>query len=222
LYRINHCSDLSAPEANWDREDWQAAEILAIINYPWPDSGHRPRTKARLLYTDTAVALLFRVEDRYVRAVETADQGAICHDSCVEFFVAPKPQSNNYFNIEVTCGGTMLFNYMLPREEQPPGWEPIIVSAEHLATIPRAHSLPQIVDPEITDPLTWTLEYHIPFAVFQDYMDLPTPLAETVWRANFYKCADSTSHPHWGTWLPVDKPRPNFHVPADFGPIVFS
>jgi len=42
------------------------------------------------------------------------------------------------------------------------------------------------------------------------------------WRANFYKCADSTSHPHWLTWSPVDHPTPHFHLPAFFGTLEFE
>ena len=25
------------------------------------------------------------------------------------------------------------------------------------------------------------------------------------WRANFYKCGDDTSHPHWAAWSPLKK-----------------
>ena len=42
------------------------------------------------------------------------------------------------------------------------------------------------------------------------------------WRANFYKCADRTSHPHCLTWAPVDFPVPNFHLPRSFGVLEFE
>jgi hypothetical protein len=40
--------------------------------------------------------------------------------------------------------------------------------------------------------------------------------------ANFYKCADQTSHPHWLTWASVDYPQPKFHLPEFFGRLVFE
>ena len=40
------------------------------------------------------------------------------------------------------------------------------------------------------------------------------------WRANFYKCGDETSHPHWLSWSPVKEL--NFHAPDDFGELKFT
>ncbi|MEW6117215.1 MAG: carbohydrate-binding family 9-like protein, partial [Nitrospirota bacterium] len=40
------------------------------------------------------------------------------------------------------------------------------------------------------------------------------------WRANFYKCGDATSHPHWASWAPVE--ALNFHLPHCFGTICFE
>ena len=37
-----------------------------------------------------------------------------------------------------------------------------------------------------------------------------SPSPRAVWRVNFYKCADDTSHPHWLTWSPVELPDPKF------------
>jgi hypothetical protein len=41
------------------------------------------------------------------------------------------------------------------------------------------------------------------------------------WRANFYKCAEHNSHPHWLMWAPIDFPKPNFHLPEFFGTLEF-
>jgi hypothetical protein len=41
-----------------------------------------------------------------------------------------------------------------------------------------------------------------------------------LWRANFYKCGDDTSHPHWAAWSPVDEL--NFHLPRCFGRLGFA
>ncbi|MDP6702631.1 MAG: carbohydrate-binding family 9-like protein, partial [Candidatus Latescibacteria bacterium] len=102
-YTINRTAALTAPDADWDRPQWQAAEILAITHFPWADSGHRPRVQVRALYDERALALIFRVEDRYVRAVAERFQDGVCTDSCVEFFVAPITGSQAYFNFEVNC-----------------------------------------------------------------------------------------------------------------------
>jgi len=209
-------SPLGAPSADWDNPLWARAQTLEITNFPWPDSGHRPRTQARLLYDAGFLAIIFRVEDHYVRAVAERFQDSVCTDSCVEFFVSPLPDSDAYFNFEVNCGGTMLLHRCASRDET------VWASAEDGATISMATTMPRIVEPEIADPTTWMVEYHIPFGLFATYFDAPAPTSGTQWRANFYKCGDKTSHPHWGSWAPVDTERPNFHQPGCFQPILFA
>ena len=44
---------------------------------------------------------------------------------------------------------------------------------------------------------SWSLEYHVPWSLFAKYHKTPAPTKGTVYRANLYKCADQTSHPHW-------------------------
>ena len=70
---------------------------------------------------------------------------------------------------------------------------------------------------EIVEPLEWEIEYSIPFSVLEKYMEVEKPKKGVQWRANFYKCADKTSHPHWLTWDLVNHPKPKFHLPEFFG-----
>jgi hypothetical protein len=221
-YTVHRLARLWPPDASWDRPQWQAAETLEITHYPWKDSGHRPRAQARALCSGERLALIFRVEDCYVRAVAERFQDSVCRDSCVEFFVAPLPGSDAYFNFEVNCGGTMLLHRCPSPQEKAQGLSVQNVSDPDGATIQIAHSLPRIVEPEIAAPTSWTVEYHVPFALFEKYFGAPLPVPGTQWRGNFYKCGDQTSHPHWGCWAPVHTPRPSFHQPAFFQPLVFA
>jgi len=221
-YTIHSIPALPPPTGVWERSPWSAAETLEVTHYPWKDSGHHPPTSARLLYDEHALAVIFRVQDQYVRAVAQRFQDSVCGDSCVEFFVAPVPGSQAYFNFEVNCGGTMLVHRCASPEEKAAGKDTYDMTPEDGATIAIAHSMPKIVDPEIQTPTVWTVEYRLPFALFQRYFDAPSPRPGTVWRANFYKCGDQTSHPHWGSWAPVGGPRPSFHQPQFFQPLAFA
>jgi hypothetical protein len=221
-YVVHSASPLDQPDANWDHPRWAAAATLEVGDYAWEDSGHHPLTSARMLYDDRVLAVIFRVEDHYVRAVAEKFQDSVCLDSCAEFFVAPVPGSDGYFNFEVNCGGTMLVHRCAAPQEKAAGLQTYDMSQEDGATIAMAHSMPRIVEPEIARPTTWTIEYHVPFTLFAKYFDAPPAAAGTVWRGNFYKCGDATSHPHWGSWAPVDGPRPSFHQPAFFQPIEFA
>lgn len=200
---------------------WERAAIAPVaIFHPRSKSRH-PRVEARLLYDEEALFLRFEVDDRYVRSVRTNYQDGVCRDSCVEFFVEPKA-GFGYFNFEINAGGTLLLWYITDCTRTEKGFrEAVEVPAEVAATLEIAHSLPAVVEPEIQEPVSWTIGVRIPVALFERYVGTLRPLSGQSWRANFYKCADETSHPHWISWQPVGEPL-NFHKPERFGQLQFA
>ena len=172
----------------------------------------------KIAYDSQAIYVIFRVEDRYVLAVAGKSQDPVFLDSCVEFFFTPDNDiSKGYFNLEMNCGGTLLFKYRR-LDNQPP----TIISSDDCSRIPVAHTLPKRIDPEIQEPVTWTVEYAIPLDILRKHVSISEPKSGTVWRANFFKCADNSSHPHWLTWNKVEFPVPKFHLPEFFGEIEFE
>jgi hypothetical protein len=73
---------------------------------------------------------------------------------------------------------------------------------------------------ELVGDLVWTLAFSIPFAPLLASTGGQPPESGAVWRANLYKCGDETSHPHWGSWNPID--AWNFHLPHCFGELAFE
>jgi hypothetical protein len=193
-------------------------QALVLDRHMGAPPEHRPLTQAKLAYDREALYVIFRVEDRYVLAATKERHGNVCQDSCVEFFFTPGTDlSAGYFNIEVNVGGTMLFHHQ--KTPEGPG---VPIAPEDCDAMTLAPSLPRIIDPEIAAPVTWTLEYRLPLDVLPRYCPVSRPAPGVIWRANLYKCADRTSHPHWLTWSEVHFPRPRFHVPEDFGELVFE
>lgn len=222
-YLIRRAACVPAFSGEWNLAPWDAAERLTVNHYHPYGSDHRPAVEAKVLYDDTHLYVYFRVRDRYVRAVHTTHQDRVCKDSCVEFFFQPRPDSG-YFNIEANCGGTFLMFYITDCRRIPGGFEKYEkVDLAWMEKIRCWHSLPQRVDTEITEPVEWGLEYAVPLALMEAYCGPLGPLAGQTWRGNFYKCADDSSHPHWGAWSPVGTaPKPNFHEPRYFGPVQFA
>ncbi len=217
-YRVGYVNLPPQIDADWEKPFWKVHPVLTLKHYMGEKPQHFPRTRARLAYDTNALYVIFQVQDQYVRAVAEKPQDPVYKDSCVEFFFSPEEDSDSgYFNLEMNCGGTLLFQHQLKRGEDVER-----VSGEDIERISIAHSLPRIVDPEIQDSVTWTVEYRLPFKLLTRYAPLRAPDTGTRWRANFYKCADATSHPHWLTWAPVDHPKPNFHLPEFFGTLVFD
>jgi hypothetical protein len=208
-------------EADWESPLWQRAEEARIGNFHPAGSEHRPLARAKLLYDQDSLFLGFRVDDRYVVATRTRYQQSVCKDSCVEFFVQPKP-GGGYFNFEINCGGTLLLYYIEDARRTAQGFARFTpVAVEHGGLIQIWHSLPAVVFPEQPGPVAWQIACRIPLGVLAAYAGPLGSLSGQTWRGNFFKCADESSHPHWASWAPIGEEL-NFHQPARFAPIHFA
>jgi hypothetical protein len=72
---------------------------------------------------------------------------------------------------------------------------------------------------EISGDIRWSLTLVIPLSVF--FHHKVASLAGTSFRANFYKCGDKLSNPHFVTWNPVGTEKPDYHRPEFFGTLKF-
>ena len=190
---------LGEPTADWDNTAFSAANTLEIASdhFKWrepgperehPDFPH-PNVQARVVWDDRYLAVIFRVEDHYVQCRATNFQDMVCLDSCCEFFVAPEAistESSPYFNFEVSANGTMLVYFCQPDQQiQTPlpdfEWSRIKM-ASSLVDTPGT-----VIFPEITEPTTWQIEYHLPWTLFRKYFDKGPPSEGDGWSANFCK-----------------------------------
>ena len=204
--------------SDWHMPPWRDMPAAQIDNYMGKLPDHFPRTEVKLAWKSDSIWVMFRVEERCVRAVAQRHQESVCGDSCVEFFFTPGADvSAGYFNLEMNCGGTMLFHFHPAGQKD--GIELATMDCDSVKTM---HSMPRIVDPEIEGPSIWTVQYSVPVSLLHKYCEVTVPRPGAFWRANFYKCADKSSHPHWLTWSPVEFPTPNFHLPQSFGRLVFE
>ncbi len=219
-YSVRHARVRPGPGDRWEDDAWRQAPALSVAHFRPESSDHRPRTRAKLLWDAYHIYGIFKVADRFIRSVHTAFQTPVCRDSCVEFFVQPRPDKG-YFNFEFNCGGALLTSYITDPRRTADGfaaWQAL--TPEEGRRIVVQSSLPRRVEPEITEARTWQLAFRIPLEVMASYTGPLHLAAGDVWRANFYKCGDETSHPHWAAWHPVD--ALNFHLPHCFGRLRFE
>ncbi len=204
----------------WDSAAWRDIPALEVSCYRLESSAHRPRTQCKLLYDQDRIYGIFHVEDKHVRCVRTCFQSEVYKDSCVEFFVQPKA-TGGYFNFEFNCGGALLASYITdPTRIAGRVKKFIELTPEDDLQINRYTNLPPIIEPEITRQITWFLGFSIPFAVLEKHAGTLAEISGQNWRANFYKCGNETSQPHWASWSPLREL--NFHLPDDFGEIQFT
>lgn len=219
-YRIKRAGVIPALNSAWDSPEWMRADTVTLTHFRPEGSSHRPHTSARLLYNREGLAGQFRIEDRYVTCRHTGYMDPVYTDSCVEFFVKPKPDKG-YFNFEFNCGGALLASYIVDHTRTDDGFKDFTpLPGEDGALVKVYHTLPAIVEPEIVESITWLLAFFIPFSLVEKYVGPLGNVSGQQWSANFYKCGDNTSHPHWASWALV--PELNFHLPECFGEIYFE
>ncbi len=215
--RIDAATPLSC---DWADRVWASLPAVTLSHHMGAVPAHRPGVQARLAYTDRDLRVIFRVEDRYVRAVAETWHDAVCRDSCVELFFTPgQDVSKGYFNFEFNCCGVMMARF-----QPAPGEGLCDLSVAHCESVKIVRSLEaDRIEPELAEPTTWTLAAAIPLDVLEAYCPtVARPAPGVTWRGNLYKCADKTSGPHWLTWSPIDWDGPNFHLPQFFGELVFG
>ena len=219
-YRIERAVVPPRLDSDWNSTDWENANVAELLHF-WTESKSRhSKVWVKMLYDDTGIHVLFLVDDQYVRSVTTEYQGPVCTDSCVEFFVQPGGRGG-YLNFEINCGGTLHSSYITDHTRTPDGFKEFkLLPSEDGSKVRIFHSMPSIVEPEIQEPVTWRNAVFIPADLFEKYGGVKTPYTRQVWRGNFYKCADRTSHPHWLSWAPVDEL--NFHLPRCFERLIFA
>jgi hypothetical protein len=219
-YTVGRAGAALRLEAQWEDPIWNQADTLEILHFRPEGSDHHPQTSARLLYDERGIHGIFRVQDRYVRCLRTEYHDPVWKDSCVEFFAQPKPD-RGYFNFEFNCGGAFLCCHITNPEREGDWFKEFVkVPAGLGQTIRARSSLPLRIEPEIPEPVVWTLNFFIPFTLFEHYVGPLGALPGQVWRGNFFKCAEENSHPHWASWSPVDEF--NFHRPNCFGSLRLS
>ncbi len=217
-YEVSRLNQPIKIDAHWVKPQWQNIQEIELRNHMGEMPKFRPTAKVKMMYDDENLFIIFHVQDKYVRCLINEIDGPVYKDACVEFFFAPDNNwPERYFNLEINCGGTPLFHYVIvPRKEK------TIIEVDDIKKIEIAHSLPQIVDPEITEPVKWTIECRIPLHILEKYSEISYPKPGVTWKANFYKIAEAGSNIHFLTWTFVDNPKPDFHLPKFFGVIEFE
>ena len=217
-YTVKRLREAMKIDGNWNKPQWRSVKALYLSHYMGQIPSFRPKVHVKMMYDDDNLYVIFKVNDRFVRSVIEEYNGPVSTDACVEFFFSPDINfPERYFNLEINAGGVPLMAYHVYQQKEYQKF-----SVEDLKKIEIAHSLPGKVDPQITMPVIWTIEYKLSFSILKKYGSVIYPEAGKTWNANFYKTASKGSNPHYITWSRVDNSKPNFHLPQFFGKLNFS
>lgn len=177
----------------------------------WSDQfPYHPDAAFAVARSKTHIAVLYHVRCLDLRAMALEDNGPVWQDSCCEFFISD-PDDGTYYNFEMNCIGTLLGAKRKSREEC------THFPVEELAKVIR-HSTLARKQRDLSDKIFgWSVAMVIPLGMIGiDPDNLPASV-----RANFYKCADNSAHPHFLAWNRIEAPKPDFHRPDCFGELAF-
>ena len=218
VYKVSKLKKPMKIDGDWNKAQWKNIETIRIEKNMGKIPKFQPKVEAKMMYDDDNVYVIFRVKDRFVQSTVQEYNGSVSENSCVEFFFSPDTAFPlRYFNLEINAGGTPLIYYITqPRKEYK------ALENNEIKQIEIAHSLPKKVDPEITEPVTWVIEYRLPLSILKKYSNITQPAPGVTWKGNFYKTGSKTSNPNYLTWSFVDNPTPDFHLPRFFGTLKFQ
>ena len=188
----------------------QPRQEIACVNWP-KEYPYAPTVTFAMVHDGENIYLQYEVHETCTMARVTEDNGEVWTDSCVEFFFAP--DDTGYYNLECTCIGRILLGYHSADTT-------ILATPKVLTAIERLPSLGTEPFAERTGNNQWRITLKIPKTSFFRH-HIPSWEGMEA-RANFYKCGDKLSRPHFLSWSPIDYPKPNFHLPAFFAPVHFE
>lgn len=199
---------------NWNETDWIN---LARRNNLEKTNGKQ--TKAKVLYSNTGLYVLFQSEDSLVTTPFKADFEELWYGDVVEVFLWTNKSEPDYFEYEISP-----LDYELP----------LIVSNinnELLHWIPFENSYHGANGRKVRHKTTvtngmkkngasidaWTAEIFIPFKLLHPLGNI-YPVSGTTWRANLYRIDYDWGETLW-SWSPIDA---HFHEMQNFGTFRFE
>jgi hypothetical protein len=184
--------------------------LIDILN--WENFGYRPEVRFNIARDDKEIFLKYYVHEEFVKAEVTGFNQPVSNDSCVEFFVSPS-DDGIYYNFEFNAIGTMLLAAGTGRKERSPA---PVLTAEKVRRVSSYGNKPFA---EKSGHCFWTITIAIPPDAF--FLHDLKEINSKMFRANFYKCGDGLTRPHYLSWNPVSTQKPDFHRPEYFGILEF-
>ena len=185
----------------------------AIRFTPWPDYPYKPEVRFNIGYNMNDIYLKFYIQEEYIRAVNAKTNENVWEDSCVELFLSPF-NDGVYYNFEFNCIGTCLVQKGISRNSRT-YFEP-----SKIQNIETLSSLGRNTFEEKSGSYSWDLTVLIPTSFFFDQKI--ADLKGRKMSANFYKCGDKLTVPHFVSWNSIGTDKPDFHQPNFFGELYFS
>lgn len=215
-YTIYRAGTTIAVDGQLDEPAWTGAPDVGAFVFPWYESGKKEQTVAKLLWDDTYLYVAFICEDGYIWAEHTQRDSGVYLDDAVEVFTAPNPdRPQAYFNIEMNVLGIFLDNFHPEKSERKDrqNWNGKGIRIKT--------TIEGTLNDDSDKDQYWILEAAIPLKNFSQVARHIPPEAEDVWHLNLNRLGGNIND-QFSQWSASQTAEPDFHVPEDFGRVIFS
>ena len=209
---IESTRETNIKQVSYFLEEFTELHKVDIIN--WNKFPYQPDVRFRIAHGNNQIWLKFYVQEKELLAKNTKTNSATHRDSCVEFFLDIL-QDGNYYNFEFNCIGTTHLAYGPDRMNRK-FIDPKVINEK----VQTESSLGDEPFDLKTGRFSWEMTAIIPMDVLTHTNNIQLKGIKA--NANFYKCGDNTSTPHYLSWNPVGTEAPDFHQPIFFGKLVFE
>lgn len=153
------------------------------------------------------IALRMRCDETELRAEGKVRDDRVWEDSCMEMFLCPFEDREEYVNFEINCKGVYLSQYGETRQDR--------VFIKELTDIEAD------VETKITDD-GWSLEAFVPCELISSVYDREFKADKCTIKGNFTKCGDLTAYPHYISYSKLAGLDSGFHNPQYFSKIIID
>lgn len=172
-----------------------------ISNFQWR-SIYRPRAQGCVGYIENKGFLVWLAcEEVHPKADCVRNFDPIYKDSALDAFFQFDLENNNYFSFEFNARGACIASYGHTRHLRIP------FSPDHITDLN--------IRPKVT-PYGWQILFFIPESTIFFFQPRSRWKKTRHIYCNFYKTSEHPDIEHYGSFAPVDLPRPNFHQTGSF------
>ena len=182
-----------------------------LNSYHWESTPHyRPNTYFKIGVVDGELVAILKCYEKNPRAVFTGRDDPVYRDSCLEFFVAPVEDREEYINVETNSKGAFLCEFGKGKHDR-------VLASSLTSVSPVVESF----SGDDSSGFYWGVKVTLTRAFVSVLYNIkPDEITFDKIRANFYKCGDDCEMPHYLAFSPVTTLPPGFHNPDCFATFV--
>lgn len=187
-----------------DKINWREVPEGRLDCFLW-DSAVEYKVNFKMCFLkNEGIYLKMSCDEKKLRAVGKHRDDSVWEDSCMEMFICPFEDRDEYLNFEINCDGVYLSQFGATRQGR--------------RFIKELTQIEPTVKTE-KGPDGWSLQFFVPCELISEVYNEKFTAGACNIKGNFTKCGDLTEYPHYGSFSALEGLDLGFHNPRCFAQI---